>query len=436
MLFHLLLGMLLLNGAFAKLYALVVVGFGFLHIIKSKNAQEQAAYWAAYLAGSDVLFRMSGGLFFHEMHKYAIVLFFITAMIIEKKKNQLNSTYIFYILLLLLGIAFSDIPFPESIRKAVAFNLSGPISLGIAAMYFYKRKFSISRVLDILYCLALPILSMISLLYFRTPDIKEIVFGGGANFQASGGFGPNQVSTILGVGAFAFTAHLLLKKKFTSFLIFDIILITYIFYRNLLTFSRGGFLTAIIAILFFGAFFIYSKKNRVGSFIKYIGIGLIFTIAVGLYTSNVTGGMLENRYANKNARGEVKADITTGRSEIMNTELDALYNNPIFGMGVGSGKYKRLEDTGLVIASHNEVSRLLGEHGLIGILILIILIMVPIINAWKQPPYAKAFLGAFFIFWFLTINHSAMRVSFPGFIYGLSLITITLKEESLKNEEK
>ena len=120
----------------------------------------------------------------------------------------------------------------------------------------------------------------------------------------------------------------------------------------------------------------------------------------------------------------------------MNTELDALYKNPIFGMGVGSGKYRRMQDKGFEIASHNEVSRLLGEHGLIGILILIILIMVPIINAWRQPPYAKAFLGAFFIFWFLTINHSAMRVSFPGFIYGLSLITITLKGDESNSREK
>ncbi len=424
--------MLLLNGAFAKMYALAIVGFGFLHIVKSKNAQEQAAYWAAYLAGSDVLFRMSGGMQFHEMHKYGIALFLITAMIVEKKKNEVSPLFIFYILLLLIGISFSDIPFPESIRKNIAFNLSGPISLGIAAMYFYKRKFSINRVLNILFCLALPILSMISLLYFRTPDLKEIVFGGGANFEASGGFGPNQVSTILGVGAFALTAHLMLKKKFSSFLIFDVLLITYIFYRNLLTFSRGGFITAMMAILFFGTVFIYSKKNRVSSFLKYLGVGFVFVIAVGLYTSDATGGMLENRYSNRNARGELKEDITTGRADIMVTEIDALYESPIFGMGVGSGKYRRMQDYGFEVASHNEVSRLLGEHGLIGILILILLMLTPLANAWKQPPYAKAFLGAFFIFWFLTINHSAMRVSFPGFIYGLSLITITLKENSIQ----
>ncbi len=424
---HLVLGVLLLSGIFAKFYALAIVIIGFLSIIKNKNSHEQAAMWSAYLAGSDVLFRMSGGLALHEMHKYAIALYLITALIVEKKKSQVNSTFIFYILLLLIGITFSDIPYPESIRKAIAFNLSGPVSLGIAAMYFYKRQFTVSKLLDILFCLALPIISMVSLLYFKTPNIKDIVFGGGASFEASGGFGPNQVSTILGVGAFVLAAHLLFKKRYTAFLIFDVFLLIYIFYRNLLTFSRGGLITGIAAILFFGVLFVYSKKNRVTSFVKYFGIVSFFGIALWLYTANVTGGMLENRYTNKNARGIEKQDVTSGRTDIFNSEIDALYENPIFGMGVGSGKFKRMESTGHEIASHNEMSRLLGEHGLIGIVILLMLIFIPIINAWKQPPFAKAFLGAFFIFWFLTINHSAMRVSFPGFIYGLSLIQITLK---------
>ncbi|PHR74585.1 MAG: hypothetical protein COA67_00480 [Lutibacter sp.] len=435
MIFHLLLGFLLLIGVFAKFYALAVVIVGFLSILKNKNSYEQAAMWSAYLAGSDVLFRMSGGMFFHEMHKYAIALFLITALIVEKKKSEVNPIFIFYILLLLIGIAFSDIPYPESVRKAIAFNLSGPISLGVAAIYFYKRQFSITRLLDVLYCLALPIIAILSLLYFKTPDIRDIAFGGAANFVASGGFGPNQVSTILGVGVFVFIAHLLFKKKFTTILFFDAFLIIYLFYRSLLTFSRGGLLTAIIAILFFATLFIYSKSDRITSVFKHIGIVMFFGLSVWIYTSDATGGMLENRYTNRNASGVKKKDLTTGRTEIFNSELEGLFKNPVFGMGVGSGKFKRLETTGLVIASHNEMSRLLGEHGMIGVLILTMLILIPIFNAWQQPAYAKAFLGAFFIFWFLTINHSAMRVSFPGFIYGLSLIRIKLNETSKPKNE-
>lgn len=430
-LFHLLLGYLLLNGIVAKLYSILIVIVGFVDIIKSKNNNQQALIWAAYLAGSDVLFRMTGGLVFHELHKYVIAVYLILALLLQKEKKVIPAIYLFYILLLMIGIAFSDIPYPESIRKAVTFNLSGPISLGLIALYCYKHEISIHRLLNVLYCLALPSISMLTLLYFKTPDLKTIVFGGVANFAASGGFGPNQVSTVLGVGAFVLTVHFLFKRSFSSIYFLDALLLLYIVYRNLLTFSRGGFLTAVFAISFFAILFLLTRKNKMEHTIKYAGLIALFGVAIWLYTSDVTGGMIENRYTNRNASGVKKDDITTGRGDIFNSELDGLYQNPIFGMGVGSGKYKRLEETGMVIASHNEVSRLLGEHGMIGIIILMILFVVPLFNALPQPLYAKAFLGAFFIFWFLTINHSAMRVSFPGFIYGLSLLRIRLNEKNI-----
>lgn len=427
---HLLLGALLLNQGFAKAYAAIIVCTGFIHIIKSKNSRQQAVLWSAYLAGSDVLFRMSKGMVFHELHKYTIAAYLILALFLEKDKKSISPIFLFYILLLLVGITFSEIPYPESIRKAITFNLSGPISLGLIALYFYKRKISINKLLEILFFLGLPSIAMLSLLYLKTPDLETIIFGGVANFAASGGFGPNQVSTVLGVGAFTLSVHLFFKRRYSGYLFIDIILILYLFYRNLLTFSRGGFITVLLALSFFITLFILSGKNKLKNVIKYAGIVGFAGIAIWIYTSDVTGGMIENRYSNKNASGVVKQDVSAGRTGIFESELEGLYQNPVFGMGVGTGKYKRLEETGMVIASHNEVSRLLGEHGLVGIIILMILFVVPIFNSFNQPLYAKAFLGAFFIFWFLTINHSAMRVSLPGFIYGLSLIRIQLNEEN------
>ena len=80
-------------------------------------------------------------------------------------------------------------------------------------------------------------------------------------------------------------------------------------------------------------------------------------------------------------------------------------------------------------ASHNEVGRLLEEHGFIGLLLLIILTTIPLFNFFRSTNYQRAFIMSFYVFWFLTINHSAMRIALPGFIYGLSLIHITGNEE-------
>ncbi|MDD3721188.1 MAG: O-antigen ligase family protein [Lutibacter sp.] len=432
--FHLVLGVLFLSGLIAKAYSLLILFFGVLYIIKNKNENNEAIYWSAYLVGAEVLFRMAGGMIFYELPKYAVLIFLFVGLVVEKRNHPISLSYLIYILLLLIGIAFVDIPFNESIRKAIAFNLSGPILLGVSAIYFYKRPLSLLALMDMLFFMALPIISMTSFLYLKTPDISDISFGGSASFEASGGYGPNQVATILGVGVFIVAAHLFLKRRIFAFFSIDMFLFTYIIYRGLITLSRGGMITAFLAIGAFTYYYIISRENKILNLAKYSGLVAMFGFALFVYTSNATGGMLENRYANKNAAGREKADITTGRATLLASEMSAFLEHPFFGVGVGGGKYYRLEELEIQAASHNEMSRLIAEHGLIGIVALFLLITVPIRHMFKQPYLARAFLGSFLIFWFLTINHSAMRVAFPGFIYGLSVAVITFKEKEEENE--
>lgn len=182
---HLVLGVLVLSGLVVKAYSILIVFFGVLYIIRNKNENNEAIYWSAYLVGAEVLFRMAGGMIFYELPKYAVLLFLFVGLVVEKRSHSISLSYFIYILLLLIGIAFVDIPFSESIRKAVAFNLSGPILLGVSAIYFYRRPLTLSTMMDMLFYMLLPIISTMALLYFKTPDISEISFGGDANFAAS-----------------------------------------------------------------------------------------------------------------------------------------------------------------------------------------------------------------------------------------------------------
>ena len=428
--FHLVLGVLLISGLITKIYSLLIVAFGILFIIKSKNDNNQAVLWSAYMVGAEVLFRMSGGMFFHELPKYSVLLFLAIGLLVEKKSHHISVSYVLYILLLLIGIAFVDIPYNESIRKAIAFNLSGPILLGLSAIYFYQRKITLNGILNILFFMVLPIISMLSLLYFKTPNIQEISFSGGASSVASGGFGPNQVATLLGLGVFVFAVFLVFKKRIFSLFIIDLILFLYLVFRGLLTLSRGGMITGFVAIALFLFFYLSSSRDKFKNSIKYLGLISLVAISLWVYASNLSGGMLTNRYMNKNAAGITKKDISTGRITLFKSELDVFFDNPFFGIGVGGGKFHRMEKFGVKAASHNEMSRLLGEHGLIGVIILFMLILIPAKHILNQPYLARAFLSAFLIFWFLTINHSAMRIAFPGFIYGLSVAIITFKPSS------
>ncbi len=139
--------------------------------------------------------------------------------------------------------------------------------------------------------------------------------------------------------------------------------------------------------------------------------------------------MLDNRYSGKNASGIQKKDISSGRVDILEEQINSFIANPI-GIGVGNGKYKRQAlSSDITAASHNEIGRLIEEHGIFGLVILIGLLIIPLFNIWNSTNYQRGFLISFFLIWFLTINHSAMRVGLPGFIYALSLIKITNTED-------
>jgi O-antigen ligase len=423
------LGFLLLNRTVSKFSNIILLFVGFMTILVTKNKNQEAVLWSAYIVGSEVLFRMSKGLIFYEFPKYMVFIFLLTGLIVEKKKQNISLIYLIYILLLLFGITFSDIPYPESIRTNIIFNLSGPILLGLCAIYFYKRKISIELLLKILKYMSLPIISMASYIYLKVPNLESIVFGGVSSTLASGGYGPNQVATILGVGVFILSLYIIISKKYSGFFIIDVFLLIFLFFRALITLSRGGVITAILAILLFSFIYLLSKKNNFIHMTKYFSFLIILSIPIWLYTSSVTDGMVDNRYTNKNAKGVLKKDISAGRIDIFKTEWNGFIENPFFGIGVGTGKFVRGEELGLRSASHNEMSRLLGEHGALGLIMIFILFFVPIVTMNKQTLRSRAFLSAFLLFWFLTVNHSAMRLAMPAFIYGLAVITIVNNKE-------
>ncbi len=422
---HIVIGFLATLSGFPGIYGFGILLLCLILLFRTKNRNEEAFVLAAYITGAEVFVRMIKGFPTYETGKYAVIVLLLIGIFIGGVKQKFSIQYFFYLLLLLLGIVFTQVPEGESIRKAIIFNLSGPIVLGISALYFYKRKVTKEQMLNALFAMLLPLFSMVTYLYFRTPDLKEIVFGGSANFETSGGFGPNQVATAIGAGIFIITILILLKQKISGYIILDFFFLLYFIYRGLLTFSRGGIITGAIALVFFFFFYILYEKGSLKSFFKYIVIGGALISAIWVYTSDVTGGMLDNRYAGKNAKGVKKEDITSGRTAILGDQLKSFIETPL-GIGVGNGKYKRqLQGENITAASHNELGRVIEEHGAIGLVLLILLLTTPLSNFFAGNNYQRAFIVAFYLFWFLTINHSAMRIAFPGFIYALSLINIT-----------
>jgi O-antigen ligase len=402
---------------------MVVVLLGY--VFKSRHKTYAILVACAYVSTSDVFFRMTKGLLFYELHKYLLILFVLLGLVFELSKTK-GGIYIIYMFLLLIGIAFTEYDVVESVRKMVAFNLGGPISLGMIALYCYKKQLPLERLVKVFFYALLPVVSMAIYLFLYTPSVQESVTGTASNFATSGGFGPNQVATILGLGMFVLITRLILNKTKGIYFYIQLGLLLLMSYRGLVTFSRGGILTALIAALFFIILtFTKAKQSLRTKLVRIVFVFGILGVGVWGYALVTTSGLIENRYANKNALGQEKADVSTGRSNLILVELEAFMEEPIFGIGVGKNKQYRFEKTGIEAASHNEISRLLAEHGIFGIVAFLILFFTPLFL--RLGNRSNIYFYSCFLFWFLTINHSSMRIAFPSFIYGLALLDVTYK---------
>lgn len=414
----------------SKLISLTVVFLSVFLVLTSKNKVLAVLITCAYVATSDVFFRMTGGLFFYELHKYLLIVLVLIGFIFDQVRVK-GQVYLFYIALLLLTIVFTAYDYTDEVRKMIAFNLAGPVSLGIVAFYFYKKKVTMQQLSKVLFFAVLPIISLVVYLFLYTPSVKDSVTGTASNFATSGGFGPNQVATILGVGMFILFSRLLFNKFKGIQSIIELVLLGFISFRGLVTFSRGGILTAIAAIVIL---VIITYLRGQTKFRSKVFMAVFYGIALGtsiwLYASNRTSGLIENRYANENALGVAKEDVSTGRKDLFLTEMEAFTESPIIGIGVGKNKGYRFDKTGRVAASHNEISRLLAEHGSLGILALCILLFVPLL--FRIENSKNIYFYSFFVMWFLTINHSAMRIAFPSFIYGLCLLDVTFPKRTIQ----
>tara|TARA_R100000935_G_scaffold1517_1_gene4894 strand:+ start:76576 stop:77856 length:1281 start_codon:yes stop_codon:yes gene_type:complete len=411
------------------IYFLVVVVYFLSRILSLKDKQREVLIASAYMVGAEVFFRMTKAFFLYETGKYMVIAFLLIGMFYQGFKRK-SFVYIIYILLLLPGVyvSFLDSEFDARFRQNILFNLSGPLCLAVAALYCYGRSIKLRELYTILNFLVYPLISMTIYVYFYNIDVREVVTGTASTSATSGGFGPNQVATVLGLGAFILYSRFLIPYKNKLVHLCMMFLLMAFVHRAIITFSRGGVLTAAIMVIAFTAIiFMFSKtilKLKLGYRIITVA-GIL--LAIWSFSVLQTGGLIANRYANKDALGREKEDVTTGRAELLSADFQAFAENPVFGIGVGRVRYFYEEEVGVYVASHNEITRLFSEHGLFGIISLLLLLFVPLLSKFQGR--RNIYFYPFIIFWLLTIAHSSMRIAAPAFIYGLSLLNINYNEK-------
>ncbi len=426
---HFLLGILISSRKdLATFWGIGILLYGLLYVIRYNNRNDEASIFASYMVGMEVVLRGVGASVFWEYGKYSTILLLIVGMVVENVKFlRINTLSIIYFVSLLPAIALlPDVEF-DTLRQMISANLSGPLCLFFSFLYFRRRIFNKSNISNLFKSLTLPIISLLGLIFIRAPGMQELSFSSEANFEMSAGFGPNQVSTLLGVSLIIVSLSRMFNLKIFSRPIYEYIFLTISIGVALLTFARGGVIAPLIAITF-SYFFSGVKKYKIQS----RGIFYIFIVLLGLYyfSSNITKGMIDTRYAALFTVLDPQQNTLSGRTKIMAIDLQIFRDNFLMGVGPGAGHHLRWSyGYGAVVGAHSEFTRMLAEHGLFGLISLLSILVLSYQEYRKRIDYNKVILSCMSIFGILTMFHSAFRIALPGFIYGLSYIVLNFRKK-------
>ncbi|WP_439475231.1 O-antigen ligase family protein [Algoriphagus formosus] len=319
-------------------------------------------------------------------------------------------------------------------QSDIIFNILGPINVALAIAFFNRKRLTSLQLGKILRLMIYPILGVLAYTFVKTPDFDEVEFVLGANVDLSGGFGSNQVSTLFGLGTLFIFILMVNKWEFSGYFILDALVLFALSFQGLLTFSRGGMLGAVLGIVVI-LFFLRSapsfkrKKYQLPKVGKYVLPGLLIAALAYVVVDQITNGLLSLRYQGE-TMGTIQGSkekslytITTGRLDIFLGDLNLWFENFIFGVGAGASRFLRETMTGTV--AHVEVSRLLAEHGLFGLVYFSVLCIAGLVLLkYNENPMIKGILFALYLVAVYTSFHAAMRTFVTPALIGLSLLMI------------
>ena len=409
---HFLFGLALARlPSLGSLHGFVAFGLSFALVMFARRPGI-ALMGLIYLACSDVVWRMSSSAIPWEGGKYAAA---IVACLLALRERRLGAAISpgIYLLILLLGIPIAlsfDVPKERELINSIRFTLAGPVCLCVCAMAFGGIVLKECDFRNLLLAILGPIIVVSAFAFFNTYSANEITFTEESNFVTSGGFGPNQVSSILSLGAL--TSLLLFLSARWSFLWGALLMACCCGFatQSALTFSRGGIYMFAIAALF--AFLGFIRVPGVlGRSLSSIGLIAVVSVFIAIpFLVDFTGGMFLKRFQDTSS---------TGRADVLMDELAAVEKFPFLGVGPGASRYVKGE-MGLQVLSHNEFTRVLLEHGFIGVLAFLLVLGRAVLGCLQPSSHTVQTIMITFCIW------SGLSFFVNGFRIGAPAVLVVL----------
>jgi len=392
---------------------MVILSIGVIWALRDQSPLRSIAI-LGYITGAELLWRGTGASVFWEFGKYAQILILMILLFRFAGKSKVDTRGIIYFALLVPSIMLV----PEFDREAISFNLTGPLLMSLAVAFFSMVKITKDALSKFLLATLYPCVGLGGLTLFSSLSSESIVYGG----STSAGIGSNQVSSILGLGAFVAFVYLILIWEQIPLRYSMIVIILWLLAQSALTFSRGGFWTTAIAISVIGVYLIRDNKYRI-IFIVCISITfLLGSIFILPALDRITSNSISERFADFSL---------TGREKIMIADLIVFRENPFLGVGPHQSKqYHSI--TFRYSSTHTEYTRMLAEHGIFGMVALLILVGI-VIQRYSQKNLVieKGIILGFTAWALLFMLHSATRLAAPATLFGIASATFSFQQKEM-----
>ncbi|MBL7853038.1 MAG: O-antigen ligase family protein [Cyclobacteriaceae bacterium] len=399
-----------------------------MEYVNYQNTRGAIHYFLAYYIGMEIMARIvqASPVVPYESGKY----FMFSALLLGLMSTSARSrTTAGWLILLLVLPSFAVLP-ASITYKDLVFNVMGVINLALAVVYFSRIRLRPDEITALLRIFVLGLVPVLISVILKTPDFDDLKFSLGANFSTSAGFGSNQVSTVLSLAFLILGFSLMFRIPVFRWPQLSILLFVAFFFRALLTFSRGGLVSALIVLVVVWLcaylFFRDLLPRALTTWRAFVGVLLV--VVVFYQANRLTSNLLLLRYQGETTAtlaGKREKDLsvlTSNRFDIVMADLRVWQTSPVMGVGPGMSKYARAEMFNDQAAAHVEGSRLVAEHGLFGVAILITLFVFPAYWVLREKnPYLRALQICFFSYALLSTVHSAMRTNVTPVLYGAAV---------------
>lgn len=418
---HALLGV---GGAFTRLiptiHAVATVGVAVALMFFGKRPDRIVAV-AAYGGMCDVYWRMTKSSAPWELSKYLLALcaVVLTLRFLRRApKGWVPSALLLTLVPGMLLTAFSETL--HFTRDRISSYEMGMISMALGAIAFRHLRATQTDAWNLGWIVLGPLIAALGVTTHALVTSPDLGFTANSNAIATGGFGPNQVSSTMGLITLICVLLTFLPGGRRLWWVLAPLGL-WATWATFLTFSRGGIYSAVLAgaaMLLVG---VTQRGARLRSLLTLVAVAAALVVVFNS-ANDFSGNWLDARYEKTG---------TTGRNNIAEGDIAIFGTHPLFGVGSGrapelrTGEGEHLDSA----AAHTEFTRLLAEHGVFG-LATIALIAVMLVQSyrWSLSYWNRLMIVALSVWSLTTMLHAATRIGAVSVMLALTQLRVADSE--------